>query len=48
MSFMGFIFLDSLSDVCNNGTVKPVSFHQNHNSKFFIANAIWDQMEPDW
>lgn len=33
---------------CNKNDVKPFSLNSKQNSQFFIANYLWDIMEPDW
>ncbi|KAK2187614.1 hypothetical protein NP493_160g04005 [Ridgeia piscesae] len=34
--------------VSNKTRVQPFSLDTNQNSKFFIANYLWELMEPDW
>ncbi|CAH1795032.1 unnamed protein product [Owenia fusiformis] len=34
--------------ITNKSEVKPFSLSNKENSKFFIANYLWDQMEVDW
>ncbi|KAI0232372.1 hypothetical protein LSAT2_017304 [Lamellibrachia satsuma] len=34
--------------VSNKTSVQPFSLNTNQNSKFFIANYLWELMEPDW
>jgi len=42
------VSMTKCADVSNKTRVQPFSLDTNQNSKFFIANYLWELMEPDW